>query len=177
MIHDKQRPPWLVRFSDHQGRVQGVGVLVDDDLVLTCAHVVAACTGDPAVALLEDAPVGSVLMDFPFVEGSDTAGRIENGAWFPIHPDGTGDVAVLHLEHPVPGTKPAPLRKPEVMADHPFSVHGFPPRSAHGPDTELHRAARAASGIIGPFTGESGQWIQLQVPPGLPADAGALRPA
>jgi WD40 repeat protein/TPR repeat protein len=173
MIHDKQRPPWLVRFSDRQGRVQGVGVLVDDDLVLTCAHVVAACTGDPAVALLEDAPVGSVLMDFPFVEGSDTAGRIENGTWFPIRPDGTGDVAVLHLEHPVPGTKPAPLRKPEVMADHPFSVHGFPPRSAHGPDTELHRAARAASGVMGPFTGESGQWIQLQVPPGLrPVDHG-----
>jgi WD40 repeat protein/TPR repeat protein len=173
MTLDKQRPPWLARLSDSQGRVQGAGVLIDDDLVLTCAHVAAACIGDPALAWLGDAPISSVAMDFPFVGGSDAVGRIKHGAWFPIRPDGSGDVAVLQLEGQVPGTKPAPLRKPEAMADHAFSVHGFPRRAVHGPGTELDRAARAASGIMGPFTGESGQWVQLQVPPGRrPVDHG-----
>ncbi|WP_169747867.1 trypsin-like peptidase domain-containing protein [Pseudonocardia acaciae] len=135
------------------GEVVGAGFLIGPDLVGTCAHVVAdAAASDPYAPLPPRAPV---RVDLPLVHGSEPLrARVRN--WSPIRPDGTGDVAVLRLERPVPGgARMPPLRRVDALWDHGFRVLGFPEGQADG------------VWATGRIRGEQGtRWFQLQAAPG-----------
>ncbi|MFD1078623.1 trypsin-like peptidase domain-containing protein, partial [Longispora fulva] len=117
-----RRDTWRVRILGADGRVCGGGVLVADDLVLTCAHVVtAALRADPGPAL----PRSSVLVDFPAYGGQSRQAWVTAGGWLPIAANGSGDLAVLKLQGPVPA-QPATIGSWSQVADNAVRVYGHP---------------------------------------------------
>ena len=165
-VWSSQRPPWLVRLHNEQGKVRGAGCLVDDRLVVTCAHVVAkSLDAEPAP---RDQPGAAVVVRFPNSVGHEVAyhARVVDGGWHPPAGPGAeepGDIALLELdENPAlpEDVIPAPLG-PVVGEWHdiPFSAYGFPE----------HAAATSAEGLIAGPAGPDGQlglagpeWAKLE---------------
>ncbi|WP_346768445.1 trypsin-like peptidase domain-containing protein [Streptomyces sp. R301] len=117
----------VVRVAGQDGAVCGAGALVAPDLVLTCAHVVSDALGRPRRAAVAAGAV--VTVDFPLA-GPAAAGPGQRTAeveqWIPIRPDRTGDVALLRLRDPVPGTRPLPMVDPkEGVWEHGARAVGF----------------------------------------------------
>ncbi|QKW23274.1 hypothetical protein HUT16_33045 [Kitasatospora sp. NA04385] len=160
----------LVRVLAADGRVVGAGFLVGADVVCTCAHVVAQALGLPGTA--ERAPADEVAVDFPLLRGAGgQSGRADGGggagergaggtgpvraavveSWRPVDPDGGGDVALLRLREPVPGSRPMPLVDGDGVWDHPFRVLGFPRDADHGV---------WASGVLRAHQGAG--WLQME---------------
>jgi cellulose synthase operon protein C len=115
-----ERPPWQVQICRaRQALPEGAGVLCTDSHVVTCAHVIAPNGG---------APAGAVFVTFQFTGHHDPipATVIDNG-WHPEGFDGSGDIAVLALEHALPlGAEPAPLRDAGRIWGHRFRAYGYP---------------------------------------------------
>jgi WD40 repeat protein len=152
--------PWQVRLLGPTGVPVGGGVLVDDDHVLTCAHVVRDALGvDIPTA---QPPAGSVRVDFVGSEAVPLEATVE--AWADVADDGRGDVAVLKLSERAPrGTEPAPVRRSEGILGHDFDVLGFP----RGYDDGL-----SSSGTIRRPAGVTGEWVELSVPAGTLVERG-----
>ena len=158
-----QSPPWLVRLHDGKGRVRGAGCLVERDLVVTCAHVVAKTVG---LGVGEsERPADLVDVQFPN-SASDEYCRafVVEGGWFPAAGGGAeqpGDVALLRLQTPAPvDALPAPLGPP-VSEWHaiPFYAFGFPE----------HAAGTSVTGVIAGPAGPDGgvglagvEWAKLE---------------
>ncbi|MFJ9011461.1 trypsin-like peptidase domain-containing protein [Streptomyces canus] len=112
--------------------IAGAGLLLTDNTVLTCAHVVEASlrlrrseTGDP--------PPGTVLVDFPAaLEGTEPIpARVADGGWL-RHPP-AGDLAVLELEAPPPSSvRPAPVGRCGTESGVLVSVFGHPAAVPNG---------------------------------------------
>ncbi|WP_017585963.1 nSTAND1 domain-containing NTPase [Nocardiopsis ganjiahuensis] len=116
----------VVRLSDQDGQPCGTGALVAPDLVLTCAHVVSDCLGTPRRDLVESG--AGVMVDFPLAGqyARDLGPRVAQvERWIPVRADRTGDVALLRMREPVPGTHPLPLADPEDMWEHRARTVGF----------------------------------------------------
>ncbi|CAM3690224.1 trypsin-like peptidase domain-containing protein [Kibdelosporangium persicum] len=146
-----ERPPWLVRIHDVEGRVVGGGFLVSDRLVVTCAHVVSQALGCDDPQLL---PVGEIEVSFPFADGPAVTSVALTEAWFPITVDGQGDMAVLTLRSPAPpGTLAAPLSRPVSAWGHHYRTHGFPRGMTGG--------VWARGTVTGPV-GPGWDWIQIE---------------
>ncbi|MFE7614859.1 AAA family ATPase [Streptomyces sp. NPDC057496] len=127
------------------GRVVGAGFLVAGDVLCTCAHVVARALGLPGTGP-EEPPDRAVEIDFPLVPGRPrTRATVES--WRA----GGGDVALLRLDGPVGGTRPAPLVDGTDVWEHPFRTMGFPADAGHG--VWAHGTLRAGLG--------SG-WVQME---------------
>ncbi|MFJ2896072.1 AAA family ATPase [Streptomyces sp. NPDC087218] len=127
------------------GRVVGAGFLVAGDVLCTCAHVVARALGLPGAGP-EEPPERAVEVDFPLVAGHPRAhATVES--WRA----GGGDVALLRLDGPVEGTRPAPLVDGTDVWEHPFRTMGFPVGAGHG--VWAHGTLRAGLG--------SG-WVQME---------------
>ncbi|MDJ0464440.1 trypsin-like peptidase domain-containing protein [Streptomyces sp. H27-C3] len=146
---DKAMHAAVVRVRGEHGQVAGAGVLVTSDRVLTCAHVVSDALGINRD--LEVTVGATVLVDFPLADG---AGRQEFTAeverWIPEEPKHCGDVAVLRLQDPVPGTCPLPMADSDDISGRPVRAVGFPDGE---PGVLWHR---------GELSGKSeGDWIQL----------------
>ena len=150
----------VVRVWDAHRQVVGGGFLVGPGIVATCAHVVAdAVAADPYRAA---APSSPVRVDFPLLDPltdgdgrpPDATGTVER--WLPISEDGTGDVALLRLDGPLPEqARMPPLRRVERLWDHGFRVLGFPDGAWDG------------VWATGRIRGEQGTgWFQLQGNPG-----------
>lgn len=152
----RERPPWLVQVDGGGGAV-GAGTLIDTDLVLTCAHVVAGALGTDFRSA--EAPAGSVSVTLCHVAESAT-GRVE--VWVPVGLGGDGDVAVLRLDREV-GATAAPLRTSGVPAGHVYVIQGFPQGRSHPAEA----SGRLACGA-GPC------WVQMDVmgTTGFPVDHG-----
>ena len=144
----------VVRVLDPAGEPVGAGFVIGEDLVATCAHVVAeAVRGDPYDAR---PPSQRVELDLPLLLDSDADGPVRVSAevarWIPIAPEGTGDIAVLRVRDPLPdGARMPPLRRVDQLWDHRFRVLGFP--------------AGMSDGVwaTGRFRGLQGtRWFQLQ---------------
>ncbi|GCD34690.1 serine protease [Streptomyces chrestomyceticus JCM 4735] len=106
------------------GRAVGAGVLLADDLVLTCAHVVNSALGRDRYDQTLPGPGQEVRVRLPHVAADrDLTARVEPALWSPPRataggsrpvPPGAhlhhGDLAVLRLPGPAPaGAEPAPF--------------------------------------------------------------------
>ncbi|WP_447040503.1 nSTAND1 domain-containing NTPase [Streptomyces sp. DSM 118878] len=139
-----------VRASD--GEVVGAGFLVTEDVVCTCAHVVVRALSPAAASASEsetgpdEAPDGAVDIDFPLLPGRPRA-RATVESWR----TGDADVALLRLDAPVEGARPAPLVDGTGVWGHTFRTMGFP--------------AGASQGIWAYGTLRAGQgagWVQME---------------
>ncbi|MCT2541408.1 trypsin-like peptidase domain-containing protein [Streptomyces atratus] len=135
------------------GRVIGAGFLVAGDVLCTCAHVVARALGLPGAGP-EEPPDRAVEVDFPLVTGRPRV-RATVEAWR----TGGADVALLRLDEPVEGTRPAPLVDGTGVWEHPFRTMGFPAGAGHGSWAHGTLRARLGSGWVQMETSEPGPRI------------------
>jgi WD40 repeat protein len=146
--------PALVRIHTASGAVAGAGFLVDTDVVCTCAHVVARALGLPDIP--EEPPADAVALDFPLLrdaEGAVPVARATAVTWRWAD-DGSGDVALLRLDRPVPGVRPVPLVDGTQVWGHGFRVLGYPRGAEQG--------VWAAGTLRGP---QSAGWLQMETEP------------
>jgi hypothetical protein len=106
---------------------KGLGFLVDNKHILTCAHVVARALGiaDNTV----ERPPDTLCLDFPFVNSTYYTARVI--FWRPYVSDEQGgeidDIAVLELDNAKPkGAISAGLTLDDNLSDHKFTVWGYP---------------------------------------------------
>ena len=152
-------PPWLVRIFDPERLVVGVGFLIDDVHVLTCARVVVAALHIGADNVYRK-PNDFLELDFPNAREHQAGGTLSRratvvaGGWFPKSDDGTGDIAILSLDVPVNplAITPAPLRRAGEFVGRPFSVRGCPT------DSE----SILATGTLGHRAGPDRQWVEIE---------------
>ncbi|MCL7377696.1 trypsin-like peptidase domain-containing protein [Streptomyces sp. 35G-GA-8] len=148
----------VVRVKGPGGELAGAGFLVSPELVVTCAHVVNDALDLPRE---DDVAAGTeVFVDLPFAEGG---GAAEVQRWVPVRADQTGDIAVLRLRAPIPGTRPVNMADTERVWGHDVRVPGFPRRSPGG----VWHYGRLRGG-----TAEG--WVQLSQadPHGVPVEQG-----
>jgi energy-coupling factor transporter ATP-binding protein EcfA2 len=118
----------VVQICTDKGDDKGLGFLVSEKHVLTCAHVVAKALGLPDNT--SEKPNGEVYLNFPFLKSNDLlTARISE--WHPICPDEGGDVAELELESTPPGARAMPLLKTDNLWGHEIRAYGFP-KKKHG---------------------------------------------
>ncbi|MFD7451808.1 trypsin-like peptidase domain-containing protein [Kitasatospora sp. NPDC059827] len=143
----------LLRVQDSRGEPVGVGFLVAEDLVLTCAHVVSTALGLPGGEMPPDG--AQLVLDAALLpampEREPMSGTARVRVWGPAQP-AAADVAVLALEAPLPSARPIRLIKtgPQQTWDHPSRVFGFPQGHPEGVWHSGTLRARLA-----------GQWVQL----------------
>jgi hypothetical protein len=117
---------WRVRVYGADGTPRGAGILLPDNLVLTCAHVVDDALDGPAGG---PRPLAEIRIDFPGSRARRTyQARVTADGWFPADPDGgQGDLAVLVIEDPVPpDVRPAQIRTWKDSAPASVAVFGHP---------------------------------------------------
>jgi hypothetical protein len=121
-----------VRVLAEEGGYAGLGYRIAPNLVITCAHVVAAALGtdphDPTP------PTGQVLLDLPFAPGGEPAmqtfAALAPGGWLPFGEGSKAtDLALLRIEDagaaalPLPGA-PADLDPAISLTGKPFTAYG-----------------------------------------------------
>ena len=119
-------------------------MLVDDQHVLTCAHVIDNLVPD------DDAdPRGQLVqVQFLAVPGPPMQARVLAEGWSPVD---EGDLAVLELTGAPPaGVVPALLRRPPTLTGHRFSVLGFPFRPGMGEGAVVPAAGKVLAATAGP---------------------------
>ncbi|MEK6320543.1 MAG: tetratricopeptide repeat protein [Acidobacteriota bacterium] len=120
----------IVRIVGENNSIAGVGFLVSEKHVLTCAHVVAQALNIPQDT--QDMPTDQVRLDFPFSELNETnTARVV--FWKPVRsavsgaPDRSEDIAALELEGNLPeGIHPGPIVTGDALRGHSFRTFGFP---------------------------------------------------
>lgn len=115
---------WRARIHGHRGAgIAGAGLLLTGRTVLTCAHVVEAALrpSDPGPA-----PEGTVLVDFPGIEGAGPLpARVAEGGWLRNPP--AADLAVLELaQAPPAGVGAAPAGTCGTDTGTPVTLFGHP---------------------------------------------------
>lgn len=114
----------IVRIRMADRTVVGVGFLVDEQHIFTCAHVVTQSLGLPED--IPDAPQAPIRLDFPLVAPKKllTAKVVR---WQPRQEDESGDIAVLQLQgEPPEGAEATRFAEDEDFWNHPFRAFGFP---------------------------------------------------
>lgn len=113
----------IIRIFTTDGSIVGLGFLITESRIMTCAHVVADAVGierdDP------NPPSYAIAVDFPLVDDNKkcTASLV---VWLPSR-DGTDDIAVLELNEAAPvSVKPANLVTVDKLWGAEFGVYGFP---------------------------------------------------
>jgi hypothetical protein len=134
--------PSIVRFRYPDGEVCGAGFLVSNDLVCTCAHVVAAALDQGAEAKPPEHT--QVRLEFPFLQGGVATATIED--WTPAS---EGDIAILKLTSPPPAdARNARLLRSTNLVDRAFRVLGFPARNDEGAWAYGRLGRRRANGTV-----------------------------
>jgi Trypsin-like peptidase domain len=111
-------PLWRVRIRTGDGSgILGAGILVDDDRVLTCAHVVGG--HGRVVADFTSVP-GAPSVEAEAAEGCVVPDRVAGG-------DHSGDVALLRLAKPRPAGHRAVLHRVSPVGRD-VTMYGYPPR-------------------------------------------------
>jgi hypothetical protein len=132
--------PWRVRIRDRGGAVLGAGVLLANEYVLTCAHVL---TG----------PGDEVNIEFVGTGYSPGVKARPVPEWhIPPSAGHRGDVALLRLGHRLTDRKGTVLRRTALSWDRPVHMCGFSRESGQGAFT--HSTLRGSR----PPTGE---WLEL----------------
>ncbi|WP_328966904.1 nSTAND1 domain-containing NTPase [Streptomyces sp. NBC_00239] len=113
-------PSWdllaaVTRIVAPDGTVTGAGFLVADNVVVTCAHVVEAAGSGPG---------GTILLDFPHVEGAERLeGHVPVDLWRAVERE---DVAFIRLVRAPAGARTLPLGSAEGCRGHQVVSFGFP---------------------------------------------------
>ncbi|MFB7653709.1 MULTISPECIES: trypsin-like peptidase domain-containing protein [unclassified Streptomyces] len=137
----------LARVFTSAGKVAGAGFLVAEDLLCTCAHTVGGA----------EPPDEPVEFDFPLIKGRPRM-RATVASWRP----GGADVALLRLDGPVEGARPAPLIDGAGVWGHGFRTMGFPAGAGQG--LWAYGTLRA---------GQGAGWVQMEADePGPPIAKG-----
>ena len=114
----------LVRVKK-DGATIGLGMLVDDENIITCAHVVARALG--IADETPEMPSGKLILDFPYLKRSCEGHVIH---WSPPsideHSGEVGDVAVLRLDSKTQEAQPTPLSPARPLPGHQFKAVGYP---------------------------------------------------
>ncbi|MEU9884149.1 trypsin-like peptidase domain-containing protein [Sphaerisporangium sp. NPDC051011] len=143
----------IVQIKGQHGALGGAGFLIAPDLVLTCAHVVSDALEKPRQ---EPVPTGTpVTVELPLAPPPVSGGPrpawpalVEN--WVPIRGERTGDIAVLRLPEPIPGTHPLPMADPGKVEGGRVRAVGFT------------RDAPGGIWFEGKLVGATGEgWVQL----------------
>ncbi|MEV4055223.1 serine protease [Amycolatopsis sp. NPDC049688] len=139
--------PWRVCLLSSSGRVLGAGMLLGENTVLTCAHVVQA--------LEKEALSGQHLrVRFVGLAGTpETRAEVRPGCWVPPSADLRGDVALLDLEERFPHVPGAPLVRLGAVRDRAVHTYGFP--QGHRNGLWVNDAV-----LAGP-SGPAGEWVQV----------------
>lgn len=124
---DEELPRGIARFWSADGRVTGAGFLIAERTLCTCAHVVATALGSDESA--STPPTAPVPVDFPLLNPPTARRTATVTHWSPVRSDGGGDIALLTLTEPVPGTTPVRFAGGTGVWGHPFRVLGFPLRT------------------------------------------------
>src|SRR5215471_3167139 len=114
----------IVRIFATQGHIVGMGFLVSERTVLSCAHVITA-----ALRIAEgtpNPPTETILLDFPLI-APDRYLRAHVNFWQPPQPNGGGDITVLQLDDPLPADAEAiGFVSAEDMWNRNIRAFGFP---------------------------------------------------
>ena len=118
---------FVVRVFGPDGTIAGVGALVGERRIVTCAHVVNAALGLHPLA--QERPDGVVSVDFPLAapDGDPLIATVV--AWVPPpRPGAAGDdvAGLLLTDDPPAGTAPAKLGVEAARAGQPLRVFGYP---------------------------------------------------
>jgi hypothetical protein len=139
----------MVRIWSGTDDIVGVGFLVGDRQVLTCAHVVARALGLP-----DDVPTpkgATVTLDFP-LHARHSRHSAAIGTWTAAQIEGGGDIAGLVLnDDPPAGVESATLVTRDDLWERSFRTFGFPPASPGGD---------WASGIL--LDTQADGWLQIE---------------
>lgn len=145
----------------------GMGFIIADGYVVTCAHVVNAALGLNERSQDKPGPEDLIEVDFPTLSPSVTAAtcKYEVVSWHPP-PPGTGvsvsDVAGLVIaagERTPPEAGPARLIDPSAVRDAQVSVFGYPPSDERTYPQGGWARHRALGGV-------GGGLLQLEAVPG-----------
>ncbi|MFE9823943.1 trypsin-like peptidase domain-containing protein [Streptomyces sp. NPDC005791] len=131
------------RVHASDGEVVGAAFLVAEDVLCTCAHVVTRALGLPGA---EEPSESAVEFDFPLLPGRPRM-RATVKSWR----TGGADVALLRLDEPVEGTRPAPLVDGTGVWGHAFRAMGFPAGASQG--VWVYGTLRAETGA---------GWLQME---------------
>lgn len=127
-------------FSRADGEAVGVGFLVSDRHVMTCAHVVAAALGSVDGEYAREMPPGEVQLDFP-IASTDERLSARVVAWSRDLPPGAeasveehelADIAVLELAAPRPAGTAIVQFSMDDPAGHPMRAYGVPANRPQG---------------------------------------------
>jgi serine/threonine protein kinase len=134
----------VIRVYNQHNYVMGSGVLISDNQILTCAHVVSDALGIRQKS--GPKPIQNVTIDFPFVAPEI---KIPTTVIF-WEPE--SDIACLELtDGPFRGTKPVFLVNDTQLQEHSFHAFGFPPNYDKGVWSTGVLRSRNAEG-----------WIQIE---------------
>ncbi|NUO99710.1 MAG: serine protease [Nonomuraea sp.] len=145
----------VLRVCEPGGAIVGAGFLITPDQALTCAHVVSSTEGRPP----SDA---WVTVELPFTDDpGPVRARVEH--WVQTAGDGSGDIAVLRLETPLPHGRPLRMVESRSLWGHRVVVAGFP------------RGLEGGGWHAGRLLGRTQQgWLQCapDEPHGVPVEGG-----
>ena len=143
----KHLKPFTVRIYANAGPPIGVGFLVKDGKIFTCAHVVAASLG-----ILDSqtiTPSGEIYLDWLIAPENKQRARVSK--WSPVSPG--NDIAILELfDAPPANIKEAKLMIEDNVWGHKFRAVGFP---------EGHDGGVWTSGELRDETADG--WLQIDV--------------
>jgi hypothetical protein len=140
----------IVRIYSVSGEAVGIGFLVSENYVLTCANVITNALDMPVTT--QEQPDAKVYLDFPLIAPRQNF-IAQVVFWRPVNPDEFNeDIAGLELLNPPPReAKPAPLVTAEDLWGHPFRTFGCPQGQPNG------------VWIVGVLQGQlANGWVQIQ---------------
>lgn len=142
--------PWRARIWSPYGEVAGAGVLISEQHVLTCAHVVGFHGEQDSGRA--PAPTSGIKIDFPSLRAPiECEAQVLEGGWFPQRGQ-DADIAILRLAEPV-AIPNAVLRPSAGRVGHQLSVFGYTANNERGVRTWLRQGEAPAPGT---------DWVQLR---------------
>lgn len=140
----------IVRIKRKDGSIVGVGFLVGDYQILTCAHVIKNALGIKTVQ--PGKPENDIHLDFAFIPERKTL-TAQVIYWSPALKDGGSDIAGLELTgYPPPSARPAPIDLETVsfqqLRNIKYKAFGLPENLDEGVWSEGKVVEERADGLV-----------------------------